>query len=190
MVTWPARSTTPIGMYALLCRSVGKLREPREVFYRNWLMKTFKKEIEAILAQLMGSPWAPHAEVQDVIAEYQHFLGAAKTPSQTRRVSLQIFHASRAIDTFLAHVADYEAAKPARAPAPAYWTLGKSLNYVRTHSISGSRFTPPTNTDLVQLKDDRNAYLHQANNFPTDQIIRRFLARTTNGIKEAITLPT
>ena len=64
-------------------------------------MLTFKKEIEAILAQLMGSPWAAHPEVQDVIAEYQHFLGAAKTPTQTRRVSLQIFHASRAIDSFL-----------------------------------------------------------------------------------------
>ena len=59
-------------------------------------MQTFKKEIEAILIQLMGSPWAPHPQVQDVIAEYQHFVGSGKTPTQTRRVSLQIFHASRA----------------------------------------------------------------------------------------------
>jgi hypothetical protein len=153
-------------------------------------MLTFKKEIEAILAQLMGSPWAAHPEVQDVIAEYQHFLGAAKTPTQTRRVSLQIFHASRAIDSFLAHVAGNEAAKPGKAPPPAYWTLGKSLEYIRTNSIGGSQFTPPTGTDLGNLKDDRNSYLHRANNFPTDGLIRRFLARTTNGIKEASTFPT
>jgi hypothetical protein len=150
-------------------------------------MQTFKKEIEAILAQLMGSPWATHAEVQDVIAEYLHFLGAAKTPTQTRRVSLQIFHASRAIDTFLAHIAGHEAAKPGNAPGGAYWTLGASLGYIRTNSIGGLRFTPPTDTDLGMLKDDRNAYLHRANNFPTDGVIRRFLTRTTNGIKEATT---
>jgi len=152
-------------------------------------MQTFKKEIESILAQLMGSPWAPHPQVQDVIAEYQHFVGAGKTPTQTRRVSLQIFHASRAIDSFLAHVAGHESAKPGKAAAPAYWTLGASLNYIRINSISGSRFTAPTPTDLGLLKDDRNAYLHRANNFPNDGIIRRFLARTTNGIKEATTFP-
>jgi hypothetical protein len=153
-------------------------------------MQTFKKEIEAILIQLMGSPWALHPEVQDVIAEYQHFVGAAKTPTQTRRVSLQIFHASRAIDTFLAHVAGHESSKPGRIPAPIYWTLEKSLTYIRTNSISGSRFATPTDTDLVLLKNDRNSYLHRANNFPTDVIIRIFLVRTTNGIKEATTFPT
>ena|SRR5438874_325357 len=177
-------------MFALSYQWVGKLREPSQRFCRDSLMQTFKKEIEAILAQLMGSPWAPHPKVQDVIAEYQHFLGAAKTPSQTRRVSLQIFHASRAIDSFLAHVADHEAAKPGRVAAPVYWTLGSSLHYIRTNSIGGSRFTPPADTDLGLLKDDRNEYLHQANNFPSDGIIRRFLARTTNGIKEATTFPT
>ena len=153
-------------------------------------MQTFKKEIEGILAQLMGSPWATHPAVRDVIEEYRHFLGAAKTPTQTRRVSLQIFHASRAIDSFLAHVAGHEAAKPGKVPAPRYWTLGASLRYIHANSISGSQFTLPTGTDLRLLKNDRNSYLHRANNFPTDGVIRRFLTRTTNGIKEATTFPT
>jgi hypothetical protein len=187
---WPAQSMIHTDMSAPSFPWVGRLREQNEKSCRDLLMRTFKKEIESILAQLMGSSWAPHAGVQDVIAEYQHFVGAAKTPNQTRRVSLQIFHASRAIDSFLAHVAGNEAAKPGSAAAPAYWTLGKSLNYIRTNSISGSRFTPPTDTDLTLLKDDRNEYLHRANNFPTDGDIRRFLTRTTSGIKEATTFPT
>ena len=82
-------------------------------------MQTFKKEISTIQVQLMGSAWATHPNVIEVLEEYQHLAGAAKTPTQNRRVSLQIFHASRAIDTFLAHVAGNEAAKPGNAaPRP------------------------------------------------------------------------
>jgi hypothetical protein len=75
-------------------------------------MQTFKKEISTIQVQLMGSAWATHPNVIEVLEEYQHLAGAARTPTQSRRISLQIFHASRAIDTFLAHVAGNEAAKP------------------------------------------------------------------------------
>jgi len=154
-------------------------------------METFKKEVAAILVQLMGSPWALHPEVQDVIEEYQHFAGAAKTPTQKRRVSLQIFHASRAIDSFLAHVAAHEAAKPGRPARPAYFTLGASLVYIRSNTAAGApRFTAPTDTGLQDLTLQRNQYLHRANFFPVDGDIRRFLARTTKGIEEATTFPT
>ena len=153
-------------------------------------MQTFKREIETILAQLMGNPWSIHPDVQEVIEEYRHLAEAARTPTQQRRVSLQIFHACRAIDTFLAHIVDHEAAKPGRTPCPPYLTLRRSLNYISEHSISGSRFTGAAQADIHALTNDRNHYLHRANVFPLDTHIRRFLMRTTNALKEATTFPT
>jgi len=53
-------------------------------------MLNFKAEIATILTMLNGSQWATHTQVQQVLHEYQHLAGAAKTPTGTRRVSLPI----------------------------------------------------------------------------------------------------
>ena len=153
-------------------------------------MKTFKREGETLLAQLMGNPWSTHARVGDVIAEYSHLVLAAKTPTQVRRVSLQIFHACRAIDTLLAHIVEHESMKPGAAAKPSPLTLGSSLRYIRTKSIGGARFTVPVNTDLVALTKVRNGYLHSANTFPGDGEIHLFLTRSILAIQEATTFPT
>ena len=148
-------------------------------------MQTFKKEIATILTHLVGSKWATHSGVQDVLKEYGHLEGAARTPTQTRRVSLQIFHASRAIDTFLAHIASHEAKKPGSPAPPPHFTLGSSLNYIKTNGVGGSRFNATTELDLDAITKDRNKYLHAANVFPADVEIRRFLIRTTTSLSEA-----
>lgn len=152
-------------------------------------MLTFKKEIQTILAQLMGSPWATHPRVQEVIEEYRHLEGAAKTPTQARRVSLQIFHASRAIDTFLAHIATHESGKPGRTPATGYFTLGSSIAYIATNTVGGVTFSTTVRADLRALTTDRNQFLHRANVFPADGDMRRFLMRTINALQEAATFP-
>jgi hypothetical protein len=152
-------------------------------------MQTFKKEVATILTILSGSPWAKHPEVQEVLSEYGHLAEAARTPTATRRVSLQIFHASRAIDTLLAHIAGHEATKPGKIPPTGNFTLGSSLTYIRQNTIGGSSFTPATDGDLKALTKDRNRYLHKANDFPPDGVIRRFLLRTVLALKEASTFP-
>jgi hypothetical protein len=152
-------------------------------------METYKREIASILVTLAGSPWGPHPSVQEVLTEYGHLADAARTPHGTRRISLQIFHSSRAIDSLLAHIAARESAKVS-PPAPGtYWTLGKSLRYIRNNGIGGQHFTAATDADLSQLTDDRNTYLHQANVFPSDVEMRRFLTRTVKALQEAVTFP-
>jgi hypothetical protein len=141
-------------------------------------MKTFKKETAAILIQLRGSLWAPHPEVADVISEYEHFERAGKTPHQERRVSLQIFHASRAIDSLLAHVVTHEASKPLKQPAPPIMTLGSSQIYIRDHSIDGQQLAATADAELTDIRNDRNLYLHKANLFPADGTIQSFLDKT------------
>jgi hypothetical protein len=153
-------------------------------------MKTFKREVASILLVLSGSPWAAHPEVQEVLAEYSHLAGAAKTPTASRRSSLQIFHACRAIDTLLAHIAANESAKPNTVTHPAaYWTLGASLAYIRTNTIGTMRFSTTTSTDLSAMTIERNRYLHRANIFPTDVDLRLFLTRTLRALQEAVTFP-
>ncbi len=152
-------------------------------------MKTFKREIATILMQLRGSPWAGHPDVADVIEEYIHFERSGKTPTQSRRVSLQIFHASRAIDSFLAHIVQNEAAKPGRAVPPVHWTLGSSQVYVRDNGIDGRYFSVPVDGDIDSIRNDRNHYLHRANCFPNDGAINQFLNRTIRAIGEATTFP-
>ena len=152
-------------------------------------METFRAEIASILTVLSGSQWAIHPQVQEVLGEYGHLAGAARTPTQSRRVSLQIFHASRAIDSLLAHIATHEAAKPGRPAAPPYFTLGSSLAYIRDNTIGGSTFNAATEIELRALTTERNAYLHRANLFPLDLHIRRFLVRTLLALKEATTFP-
>jgi hypothetical protein len=152
-------------------------------------MQTFKRELTTILTILSGNPWAKHPEVQEVLSEYRHLAEAARTPTATRRVSLQIFHASRAIDSLLAHIAGHEAAKPGKHPATGYFTLGASLAYIRTHTIGGMSFTTATEGGLTALTTERNRYLHRANLFPLDGDIRRFLLRTVLALQEASTFP-
>jgi hypothetical protein len=152
-------------------------------------MKTFKREIATILLQLRGSPWAGHHDVGDVIEEYIHFEQSAKTPTQSRRVSLQIFHASRAIDSFLAHIVRNEASKPGRAAAPVNRTIGSSQVYVRNNGIDGRHFSVPVDADIDSIRNDRNDYLHRANFFPSDSTIGQFLNKTIRAIGEATTFP-
>lgn len=151
-------------------------------------MQTFKREIETILFVLRGSPWAGHPEVQRVIAEYEHFVGAAKTPTQHRRASLQIFHASRAIDSLLKHMVEHESRRVGRA-LTSYLTLKRSLNNIQRHGVGGQRFTQPTATDVSDLTRARNEYLHVADNFPGDGDLRGFLSQTIRAINEAAVFP-
>jgi hypothetical protein len=149
-------------------------------------MRTYRQESRTILFALRASRWASHAEVQEVIVEYGHMENAASTPTQTRRISLQIFHASRAIDTFLGHIADHEWVKSGRPNRPLYWTLDSSVRAIQTHKVGGSDFNT-TLPDVQQITKDRNQYLHRANSFPTDQAIQQFLNRTVRAILEATT---
>lgn len=151
-------------------------------------MRTYKKEIETILFSLRGSPWAAHAAVQNVISEYEHLIGAAKTPTQTRRVSLQIFHASRAIDSLLKHIVEHEAGRVGRV-LTGYLNLKRSLNNIQNHGIGGQKFTPATVTDVKDLTKARNRYLHVADDFPADGELQIFLNQTVRTIGEAITFP-
>lgn len=151
-------------------------------------MNTFRREIRTVLTHLQGSPWALQAPVREVIEEYRHFAGAWMTLTQTRRVSLQIFHASRAIDSLLAQIVHNEASKPGK-PAPRDRTLGSSHRYIRTHHIGGITFSPPENQDVDMIRRDRNTYLHRANYFPNDQVIRLFMARTTRIVQAALRFP-
>lgn len=151
-------------------------------------MQTFKAEIRTIIFALRGSPWGVHPAVQDIISEYDHFERAGKTPDQHRRVSLQIFHASRAIDSFLAHLVRHEAAKAGGIP-PARTTLGICLRYIQRQGIGGQNFTAPVAHDIRTLTDDRNTYMHRANYFPSDGLMRQFLNRTIRAINEAAIFP-
>lgn len=151
-------------------------------------MQTFRTEVRTILSALRGCPWATHPEVGEVIAEYEHFEGAARTPTQNRRVSLQIFHASRAIDSLLEHMVQHEQTRTGRRRSR-YVTLGGALGFIQRRGIGGSRFSTMTEPDVVNLKDDRNEYMHNANLFPTDGQIRRFLNRTIRAIGEASAFP-
>src|SRR5258708_33402989 len=132
-------------------------------------MDTFKQEMRTILLHFNGSPWATHADVQDVVAEYGHFVAAGKTPTQTRRVSLQIFHASRAIDSFLAHIVRHESSKPSRPAPPPSSSLGSSQVYIRTNTIGGSGFVPFVSSELLSIPDDMYTYPHPCNHIVTDR---------------------
>jgi len=88
--------------------------------------------------------------VQDVIVEYTHLQDAARTPTQATRVSLQIFHASRAIDSLLAHIAQYECIRAGRIP-PTHWTLGSALMDIQNYRVNGSRFNPITKTEIDDI---------------------------------------
>jgi hypothetical protein len=151
-------------------------------------MLTFKKEVETIFFALRGSPWATHPEVQRVIAEYEHFIGAAKTPTQTRRVSLQIFHASRAIDSLLKHMVVHESHRVGRAVV-GYLNLKRSLNNIQRHGVGGQTFSAATEIDVKDLTKARNRYLHVADDFPADGDLRVFLSQTFRAIGEATTFP-
>jgi hypothetical protein len=151
-------------------------------------MQTFKKEIETILFALRGSPWATHPEVQKVISEYIHFIGAAKTPTQARRVSLQIFHASRAIDSLLKHMVEHEGRRVGRA-ITGYLNLKRSLNHIQRHGVGGQRFAVTTEADVKDLTKARNEYLHVAGHFPADGDLRVFLNQTVRAINEAKAFP-
>jgi hypothetical protein len=147
-------------------------------------MRTYKQELRTILFVIQGSPWAVHGGIQDVIEEYWHLQNAARTPTQSRRVSLQIFHASRAIDSLLAHVAEHERQKIG-AP-PEIWTLGRSRSWIQRNRVSGSLFDAPTNTDIKDITTDRNKYLHRANLFPGDAEMQRFINKTIRAIAMAV----
>jgi hypothetical protein len=149
-------------------------------------MKTFRREIDSILFQVKTSFWAAQPEVIAVIEEYSHFKNAAKTPTHQRRVSLQIFHASRAIDSMLAHIVRHESSKPGRPVAPSQSTLGSSQIYIRDHGVGGQHFVATVDKDSDSIRQDRNRYLHKAALFPSDVDIQKFLLRTANVIAAAI----
>lgn len=137
---------------------------------------------------LRSSTWAAHPEVQVVMAEYEHFENAKKTPTKERRVSLQIFYASRAIDSLLEHIVQHEQGKTGRAVSM-YVTLEKALREIHKHSVGGQQFQLLTALDLKKVTDDRNNYMHNAGAFPSDGIVKRFLTRTYRVIGEAVTWP-
>jgi len=136
---------------------------------------------------LRVSQWATHPEVWAVIAEYEHLGGAWKVFVHKRRVALQILHASRSLDSLLKHMVEHERAKTGRSGP--HLTLGKSLREIQASHIGGKYFTPPTEADIGRLTRDRNTYLHEADNFPSDPTIQIFLSRTIRAINEAITFP-
>jgi len=151
-------------------------------------MKTYKTELKSILLVLRGCAWAAHSGIQDVIAEYEHLRNAASTPTPSRRVSLQIFHASRAVDTFLAHLAGHECTKTGRTP-PSYWTLTRSRNWIQNHKIGGMSFDAATEAAIRDITTARNTYMHNANFFPNDPEMQQFINRTARTISAAAKFP-
>jgi len=61
--------------------------------------------------------------------------------------------------------------------------------YIGDNGIGGSRFTPAEIMDLNVIRNDRNTYLHQANCFPADGVIRQFLSRTVRVLGSALRFP-
>jgi hypothetical protein len=150
-------------------------------------MATFNRELRTILIQLRGSPWATVPGVAEVISEYEAFKGTAKTKHRERRVSLQIFFASRAIDTLLAVIVNHE---KARLGVPVgHSEIGPSIRFIQHRTVQGHSFNTPTQTALDQLRRDRNTYLHAAALFPTDPDLATFLTTTVRAISEATTFP-
>jgi hypothetical protein len=152
-------------------------------------MRTFRREIASILTALSGSPWATHPQVQSVLAEYGYLKGVIFVLNGRRRISLQIFHASRAIDTLLAHIASTAASKPGAPAPPRYLTLAESYKYINRAGLGGMTFSPATTVDLRNIKNARNTYLHQADMFPSEADMQRFLSKTINALQEATTFP-
>jgi hypothetical protein len=150
-------------------------------------MATFKREISTILIQLRGSPWATVPGVVAVINEYETFTGTARIKDRNRQVSLQIFYASRAIDTLLATIVNYEKARLGQPTG--HSEIGRSLLFIRNRGVQGQRFNTPTETALHQLRQDRNTFLHTADLFPTDPELQTFLTTTLRAISEATTFP-
>jgi NAD(P)-dependent dehydrogenase (short-subunit alcohol dehydrogenase family) len=102
--------------------------------------------------------------------------------------AVEIFHASRAIDSLLKHMVEHEAVKVGRA-LTGYLNLKRSLNNIQRHGVGGQKFTPATVTDVTDLTKARNRYLHVADDFPADRDLRVFLNQTVRAIGEAITFP-
>jgi|SRR5580658_1196737 hypothetical protein len=96
-------------------------------------------------------------------------------------------YASRAIDTLLALMVNRERAKGGRAPK--HFEIGPSLQYVHRYGIGGQHFNAPTEAALHLLRQDRNAFLHTANLFPSNPQLLAFLTTTIRAISEATTFP-
>jgi hypothetical protein len=150
-------------------------------------MASFRLEINTILLQLRGSPWAIVPGTADVISEYESFKATAKTRHRERRVSLQIFYASRAIDTLLKIIVNHEKAR--RGLTVGHSEIGPSIRFIQHQTIRGYRFNAPTLAALDQLRRARNSYLHAAALFPTDPELQTFLTATLRAISEATTFP-
>jgi hypothetical protein len=152
-------------------------------------MPSFAREIRTIRTLLAGSPWGAEPPVGAVLSEYDRFVGAARLRHRDRQTSLQIFYASRAIDSLLVHVVRWERTRPGgtpgrHSPEP---TLGGSIRFIRDYGINGHRFSRPTRDDLLHdLTHQRNRFMHEAGSFPTNAEMTQFLAVTLAGIQEII----
>lgn len=152
-------------------------------------MPSFRAEIETIKLLLAGSGWAADPLVQVVLQEYDRFLGAGRLRHMERQTSLQIFFASRAIDSLLVQVVIWERN---RIGLPAIGngqrTIGSTIRFIVTNGVNGSTFSVSTLDRLINnvdcLKNQRNHFLHRAGQFPTIPQLQTFLADTTAGIQE------
>jgi hypothetical protein len=149
-------------------------------------MPSFAQEIRTIRTLLAGSYWATDREVQIVLGEYDRFLEARRVRNRERLTSLQIFFASRAIDSLLAHIVQWE--KSRRGLGGNQRSIWAYIDFIQRNRINGNRFSTPTKDSLQNdLKDLRNRFLHQAGEFPTDTELQDFLSYTLLGIQEIIT---
>ena len=151
-------------------------------------MPNFVREIRTIRALLEGSRWATDPPVQNVIDEYTQLLGAAWVRNRIRKASLQIFFGSRAIDSLLVYVVEWECARMGRStPTGGQRTLGRSIATINRHRVNGNRFSRPTTNRLANhLRRPRNRFAHQAGAFPTDSELDDFLTDTLAGIQEVV----
>jgi hypothetical protein len=152
------------------------------------MASSFKSEVRSIQLVLKGSGWATDPEVNTVLQEYEHLIGAGRVQSTERRTSLQIFFSSRAIDSLLKYVVSEDARHNGRNPPSP--SIGNYITYIDNNGLNGQSFPPLLIQDLKDhVRDKRNSYLHEAGIFPSETELKRFLSVTLDGINEIAKIP-
>ena len=159
-------------------------------------MSRFINEIQTMKTLLMGSPWATDADTQLVINELDQLLSAGGIRHSIRKSSLQIFFASRAVDTMLVWACDWEENRNGRPPLHVTKrSIGSALVYINGKAganppvppikINGNMFSGATLLGLeTSVRNLRNSFLHRAGHYPTTAQLQSLLTEMLTGIRE------
>ena len=154
-------------------------------------MPSFSREVRTIRLLLAGSRWALDNPVSMILDEYERLVDSGRLVNLERRSGLQIFFASRAIDSLLAYIVRWECNRLGGSPLRRGTipnAIGLCINFIQRFGINaGNQFTRPTERGLDAVRQKRNRYLHQAGVFPSDSDLANFLNDTLASVREIIT---